>query len=360
MENIIGIGDLISYIYETPKNITYISIGCSNLRYPKEVPPESDRQQYPLFLDNMIKNNKLTARIILIDPLIESPPSIFSFFETIYEGYYENLFICDPGNVEVIIIKDRVEHKNNQFGHTEMMFFELLNLHVLDYNGLLFVQDFTGANILPVQDHFYRNLPQQMKSLFAKKILYDFTYGLNYGCMVDLASPDNQPIIVKNAAGEIEIFNYLYDNHLTWNDLLGILPQIHIQRILKERTKIFKNKTYCLFRQIKLLLYDNTKNINIAQFDEYIFIEARLDCYAEYNLFLNNPSNHEIREKLSLKLNDQIKQQCFKVISDFGSIINQDDIFVLFSQIDELNEKTIYTWLSSFDNLINKFAHPIN
>ena len=192
----IKLEDLPSYISNNQKKITYISIGCANVRYLDKDPPEKDRQQYPLFLEKLVKTNKFDCRIILIDPELENFPYIFYHFNDIYAvDPYENIFVCDNGHTEIILIRETVNHNYPYFGTQETHIFDLLNLIIMDQDGLLIVQDYCGFNLIPMFDYYYNNLPDKLKEKYSQKVVYDFTYGINYGCMVDLSNIDNLPII---------------------------------------------------------------------------------------------------------------------------------------------------------------------
>lgn len=192
------LSNLIDYIYEHPRNITYVAIGCANVRYPDKIPPPQDRQQYPLFLEEFIKNNNESARIILIDPYLEIIPSIFYFFKSVFSvDPFDNIYHCEPLNVEVIVIRKPVQYQHPLLSYTEMTFFELLNVHIIEKKGILLVQDFTGTNISVLQEYFYNRLHPSLRNQYVKKILYDFTYGSDKGCIFDLTSPDNSPVIKK-------------------------------------------------------------------------------------------------------------------------------------------------------------------
>ena len=225
---------------------------------------------------------------------------------------------------------------------------------MLENNGFLFVQDFTGANIAPLQGHFYQSVPPGYKDTFLKKIIYDFTYGTNYGCMVDLSSTDNQPIIKRSPSGDLEIFNYLYDNHVSIVDMMKFLPQMHINKLIQMKTNHFKNITFVLFRQMKLQLLDQN-NPPVNQCDEYTFTFANLNCYKEYMDYYTDPSDLEKRRQFSLKLHDQIRQNCEKLLSEMGVNINNEEILSALNQLETLDDRTVYNWLPHCIFLITQF-----
>src|SRR5437870_4407621 len=128
MKETLDLSNLFSYIYDHPRKCTYIAIGCANHRYPNQVPPPQDRQQYPKFFEELTKDLKSQARILLIDPYLESPPTLFFLFSQIYEvAPYENLYQCEPNGVEIILIRQSFEFLNQR----EKTFLELLNLHTI-------------------------------------------------------------------------------------------------------------------------------------------------------------------------------------------------------------------------------------
>lgn len=359
----IRIEDLPSYISNNQKKITYISIGCANIRYEDTDPPENDRQQYPLFLEQLLKKNKFDCRIILIDPLLENFPYIFHHFNEIYViDPYENIFICDNGHTEIILIKERIDHDHPYFASQEMQIFNLLNLIIMEQDGVLIVQDYCGFDLIPVADYYYHNLPNELKEKYSTKILYDFTYGINYGCMVDLSNIDNLPIIhvIKD---EPIIINPLILDSKHIHQILIRLTNNDMKKILNIKVSYFKNNAFPIFRKLKILLFDDQNekiiNENENKMEEIIFTKHKLLCYSEYLNFCMNP-NMRNRELFENQLNTYIVHQFDELMFFFDCQSYQSTIDDLRKKITVVNNYSIYQWYNEFIKIINQLLAIYN
>lgn len=348
---------LLDIIYENPKKVTYLAIGCANIRYPNQSPPHSDRQQYPLFLENIIQTG-ITCRVILIDPNLESPPSIFKLFEKVYtDSHFENVFHCQPNNVEVIAYRKPINNNYMNLNSDELHFFDLLNQHIMDIKGILLAQDFTGMNIGTLQNYYYSCIDKEQNKQYMKSILYDFTYGQDKGCIFDLTDPINLPIIKIKSKTEIEIFNYLskeFDNTQKLLDQKFLTPD-EMNIIIRRKIQHFKYHTYALYRRLKNLLI-RTREGKIVTNSEYkieklLFINAGLDCYNEYINMVNSLSAHTC-DCLSDKLDNQLIGIYEQLISIFTSTENEELIKSLGLQIYKLDIRSIYTWVDQFEKLV--------
>ena len=349
------IQDLPYFVQNNQKKITYISIGCANVRYPNTKPPDKDKQQYPLFLEKLIEKNNFSCRIVLIDPILENFPYIFHNFRVVYQiDPYTNVFTCDNGLVEILLIKHAIQHTHPYYAPQEMEIFGLLNQIIMEQNGILIVQDYSGFNLIPLSEYYYNHLSDSLKKKYSTKILYDITYGINYGCMVDLTNDNNLPII-DIVLGEPIIINPLITEYSEISESFPKLTKTNIKKFLGVKINHFKTYTFPIIRILNILLSDNHNQIIKNQMTEAIFNQAKLNCYREYSNFCDDP-NPNNRKILLDKLHNDVIFQFDHLMSFIHCRSNLPLIASLRQKITSLDSQNIYQWYNQLTQLLNTFS----
>lgn len=345
----INLANLIDYIYSSDKQIIYVSIGCANIRYDDMMPPESDRQQYPAFLEKLINETKQSALIILIDPHIESSPSIFqSFTDAFLYGEYNNVFKCNKGYIDVVIIRQHIYLTN-----TQKEFFHMLNQHVMESPKMLMVHSFAGHNELSIwMNEYVNNTPYDLKSTFLSKIQYDLTHGLDHSCLIDLTDINNIPYFEYENKAIAKIVNYFHYEINELIDKMYLVPPHQLTRIFARKKSHFRCYTLPIYRQIKMLLWAAENNepifidktiLNIEAFDK-----AKFNFFNEFTKFTIKPNNTSNIFNLHSLLNNALTQQTTELTSFIKDTNNINTLIKLIKEIKDINIKNIYIWMSQY------------
>lgn len=348
----ISMDNLLSYIFDSKHSVIYISIGCANIRYKDQIPPLSEKQQYPPFLEKMINDTKLNSLIILIDPNLEEKPYIFQDFKEIkVHSHIDNLYVCNGGDVNILTLNESFN-----IDESTLLFFNLLNQHILDSTKLLMVHSFAGHEIGHLMDNFIGELDPSLKETFLNKILYDLTYGLDHSCLIDLNDEKLLPVIQYEMKNIPKIVNYHYHRYDQLEKNFTLIPSVHLEGIFKRRKTNFRRYTMTIFRQIKMIMWsmakNQTPNINQDLLNRKFFNVAGLYCFDLFEAFMSDSMNLSkvdvLHDALNLSLLIQTKE-----LSLFYK--NKDTYFSeIYDLILASNDKNIYTLMNKYYSLFDQ------
>ena len=362
----IQIDNLYSYIADflmqniVSSTVIYFAIGSES--FNRNWSP-NENQQFPPFLHNFkIKNFNSKILVIIIDPLLAEKPFIVqdnnSFLSNswTFNEHLPNVFISNMG-VEVIAIKSAITWQNktifdNSLVHNDitLLLIELYKL-ILNYNTLLFYHEFTGVNVLLLEEVLENKICTNKHICFNKnKICIDITRGSDNYCFTDLSKPENYPLIQinDNVISYINIDNINEDykkelvsrfkvNHnidyRTNDDYLLFLQILKKDYIM---TNLLKETFITLFRQVYT---SNNENIVISA--KFLIKEFQISKF-----YLKKYSN--IIENIELNL-DKIK--CYNV--DKNILLN-DLCLIIYNIVVDIGYKYAFD-----ENKITKFINKI-
>jgi hypothetical protein len=308
---------LLNMIKTDKCDITYLSIGSAN----------NVDQQLPQFIIDLIILTKKTARVIIIDPVLETDLSYVCKSSILFEIIIKNgIKIYKSKNIEFVCLNNIINYLDNV---EDFNFIKNICLTVINNQGLLFGYDFSGINMFMLQQKIYNNLKEyfgeELSEIFLKCILLDFTYGKMLSCFPDLISDENKPIIIfNNDSKSYEIVNICCYDLIT--DISYISNKINnllfdeslknklIYRFITKTMYEFTNNKYVEFRNLRIkvnetnnkdyMLYmHNIKNtykniFNIINFnlEEDLFLhnitnENMYTCFNKYNKFIFDEIN---------------------------------------------------------------------
>jgi len=162
-------------------DMTYLGIGsCPHIGENQKLEAKYDQIIPPCFHEMILKEKK-HFRILHFDPY-------FDRYKPFLDSYFEeyNLIPMDMHggyswigeNIEVIVIPDRLEHKDH------LWFFETLCENILNTKGKLVIQEYTGYELKDLEMKLFETTSQKEK--FKRRILLDMTYGTDSGCSTDM------------------------------------------------------------------------------------------------------------------------------------------------------------------------------
>jgi len=227
------------FINSNDSSIIYFSTG--SYYYVNEYHQESktnirdwefkDNQQFPPFLhDFKFKNLDVPVLIILIDPIYnDEPPYIVSSSNNFLESSwsiseeFSNLYLSSFG-LNVIKISDKIFWGDMRNELQTNFNFEKLIIGLCEYvsksssNSLLFYHEFTGSNVILLENLVRKNTIQ----FNPNKICIDITRGANMSCYFNLSNPEFYPIITYD---ELNKLKYINPEMLTNDDKINIIEQ---------------------------------------------------------------------------------------------------------------------------------------
>lgn len=178
---------------KTPVDFTYLGIGSAPHARSVDMYDDIWDQLIPVFVRDQAHK---TRRIIHFDPAFTYS---IEFAKIYFATYYPELIYhkmdtyhrFTSSRIEVFLVEEPLEFKNKFYEREENheWFVEALSNSVLENNGQLVVQDFTGREMDDVFKRVYEKSSD--KALFKRKVLFDITYG-HASCMTDLTK--NKPI----------------------------------------------------------------------------------------------------------------------------------------------------------------------
>jgi hypothetical protein len=193
---------LVEKLLDTVPSIIYIAIGSAN---SKQWEPK-DNQQFPPFLhDFKINNMNINIKIVLIDPLLESPPYITTTTDSfLSDAWYPdkdyNNIIHNEYNVDVFSYKTAACVTNDEHGINISELLKTLANSVSQNNQLLFYHDYTGINTFKVNTELDIDV-------LSDKICIDITRGSDLSCCFDLSDPENYPYIKSKEGNKLFYVN---------------------------------------------------------------------------------------------------------------------------------------------------------
>ncbi len=242
-------------------HITYLCIGAA-------YNPENGLQQFPPFLENLIKNNNLTCKIIIIDPHLEDYPMVIQYLINnlnykLHDDNKQNKFKLQHDNN---IIKIRIFRQifdftlsNNSMDYITDIIRKVLNQKIYYPNEtcLFFVHDFSGYGLDNVNDKLmtkYKN-----NDSYKQNIQIGLGTINDIGCGPNLNSDTFQPIIYFGSTMGILNCNLLGSFGIAvlfCADLDYTIKNVMAQ-IIQNRLNLYINSVLCDYRQIILCLRNN-------------------------------------------------------------------------------------------------------
>ncbi len=242
-------------------HITYLSIGSA-------YNPENGLQQFPPFLENLMKNDNLSCKIIIIDPILEEEPMVLKYLTNdlnykLHNTRKQNKFKLQYNNN---IIKIRTFRQpfdftlsNNSINYITDIVRKLLNqkLYYPNETCLFFVHDFSGYGL----DNVNELLMKQYKNndSFKQNIQIGLGTINDVVCSPNLNSETFQPIIYKGLPMGILNCNLLCSFEIAivfCADLDYVIKDVMAQ-IIQNRLNLYINSVLSDYRQIMLCLRNN-------------------------------------------------------------------------------------------------------
>lgn len=330
-------------------------------------------QQLPLFLHNFKLNNMdVKLKIVLIDPMITSPPYIVSN-ESLFLGNswtvhknYSNVFISEYG-VEVYVFKNSIYWNPNHSYEGCIDITELVNLtssvcSAEESNTLFFYSENTGTNPIFLEEHVKSCCKE---SFCPTKVCIDITRGSDFGCYVDYSNPINYPVIefirgklsyknieylsfeykkmlynkfidqvenkIDNNNNELLLFHQIRKHNILVSESLknSIISMIRQLYTINNRRIIGENATY--MKNIKNV--NNRLNLNSENIANIISYVKQLEEIKE------NPTHDEIREIIIEELKISLYMLLEEVILKLTSNVSKYDIESFIQSIKEIPDK---------------------
>jgi hypothetical protein len=169
---------MFSLLDKVPNENTYIAIGSAP-HTTVEKYTDKQNQIFPLFIREMGGSWTL----INIDPEFERPEK--QEFVDVYlrqMGFVkQGQFRYRSSTVDAIFIPTFVEDKerDNILGN--------ISKKVIDAGKKLVVQQYTGHELLPAFERFYKTLSPKEFDILKKNVIWDVTYGRDCSCMTDMS-----------------------------------------------------------------------------------------------------------------------------------------------------------------------------
>lgn len=308
---------------------TYFGIGT----YPHSVPITMTTDQIiPAFLrDEIEENPHARYQLIHYDPcflnnLVISEYMAASSYGFIHQSPYHWKTLSVPF-IDVKVNPYEFNYERNYSPDGDTLVSLIMNVlqtddsHTIDRKAKLVVQDFTGMNIESLALHIYDEVPPQMKDQFRKQILFDITYGTDWGCQTNMTK--YQPLLdVSN-----DFFNPMLMSVQEQIKIVGqnrFLDKILLTRAVKQ-WKILLNDYHVDYRKrlrgeavIKTCeLYDDESepalimDILISKLTALFYLLAKLNPIIKYKEIRFN----ELYEQY-------IEMDVYKWYSEMNSIVN--------------------------------------
>jgi hypothetical protein len=354
--------------------IIYIGIGSQQKKIELKF-----NQQLPLFLHNFkMKNIDVKIKLILIDPEITNPPNIvdtkdlflsdFWYNDNNYKNIYHNEYNVDVYTFANYIKWDDLnKYENDHYDINNLL--DELSLICKYNNCLLFVNEFTGKNIIHYESEIKKN-----NNFTIDKICIDITRGNDFGCFVDLSNPINYPIInydnrilkyVNFEKSSLSEKTYLLNKYQNIeldidyeNDEIILFYQL--RNFNKNIIGLVKNNIISMLRYLYTIKDKNNIRDNIIYTTNIKLIVSRLNLDIRYfnSIFGNFTlliSSDSIDEKniITLEIITSLKILLKIVLLNTLTNINEDDTDLLCKNMDELDDK--YQLIDNFINFSNKY-----
>jgi len=174
---------IIHHCFNEPADYTYIGIGSAPHLPIEQLDAQTD-QLIPVFILNVLGTTNYTVRCIHIDPAFnlntlqayfnkQTLGLVYTSFTHI-DSYEYHMWSND--RIEMIFMFESFDHE---------WFLDDFCQMTIDTKKMLVYQDYTGHNSIPLFKRLYQNSTN--RRVFKKKILFDITYGNDYGCMTNLS-----------------------------------------------------------------------------------------------------------------------------------------------------------------------------
>jgi hypothetical protein len=164
---------------EEPVGLTYLAIG--SCPYPtSEYPltPKTD-QLFPLCFRQRSLNDKEPMRLIHVDPgFSRSEEVLMTYWKDLTRIEWEEGFHWISDTLDVFHLPDSLSQTDH------LWFLESLVETILETNGTLVIQDYTGASLDDLRSRLFASCDQ--KDLFKRRVLLDMTYETDWGCSTDM------------------------------------------------------------------------------------------------------------------------------------------------------------------------------
>jgi hypothetical protein len=174
MINNFYLDEVLEFTQTHPRKITYLGIGsCPDEKSTLEEYTEDKNQLFPSFIQ---KYSKEYVRLIHIDPAFNKLDFTDLYFKSIgFEpivGWNYLLWKSKFHNVEVLVLPISITPQERDEFCTK------LSLQINEKNNKLFVQEYTGRDLVPSFRHFLKNRAEE----FRQNIIWDITLGMSCHC----------------------------------------------------------------------------------------------------------------------------------------------------------------------------------
>ena len=202
-----------------PKDFTYVGIGSAPHDPPEKITALWD-QVLPVFIMELLNTTDKTLRAIHFDPAfsIDAMTDYFKMklpdLSLTTDSYH---WIWSNSRIEIIISREPIYHHSKYTDDplSNDNFLKKITYHVLETNGQLVVQEFSGRELTDTLKNIYSELSPDQKRLFKKRILFDITYGEACHCMTDMTK--YKPLKMSNG----DFYNFLLYSRDEMNSIIG-------------------------------------------------------------------------------------------------------------------------------------------
>jgi hypothetical protein len=288
-------------------SVIYFAIGSAaqtvvRLADGRMIVEEDNYQQFPKFLKDMYKREKMNVFIILIDPCLETPlyivndinlnnilgHQVWTHNET-FNAYEKSSVYVYPIRRNIKICIDDVVYEADDITESLRNFHEL----VKSENVFMFYYNYSGINITDIAEFFDRENRD-----YLQQIIYGFGARQNHGCYVELTSIDAQfayKIVQKEKRRCIEVFNifsYIKSSVdinksvelLNYDGMIDIIIR-QIEEFKKEFSYKFVNQHLYFLRGVYMCIRDAISKIEPRyQFDSLIRMNKMLSDEQKYQI----------------------------------------------------------------------------
>jgi len=247
-------------------NITYLCIGAA-------YNSDNGLQQFPPFLENLIINHNLYAKIIIIDPELEEIPALIPYLtnnlncKLCYNKQNKFKFQHNQNTIKVRIFRQAFDFNilDNGIDYMKNIIRKVLN-HKTYYpkdTCLFFVHDFSGYGLDKINTIL--NTDYKNNDLYKQNVQIGLGTIKDFGCSPNLNSDTFQPIILsQNNIMKILNCNLLNSFEIAvvfCSDINDIIKKVMLQ-IIQHRLDTYITDVICDYRKIMLCIKNN-KNYEI-------------------------------------------------------------------------------------------------
>jgi hypothetical protein len=370
----LNIEDLVNYIYNdgNGNKIVYIAVG-SAAHMKREINGQMVieimyDQQYPLFLRNIKRENPHhKIYIVLIDPMLESPP--FTVSRKIKDGIdspyddkwrqnheYSNVYENRSDNITLFEYKKYIYYNDldRRYRSDDAISIEreitfLINIALVD-KWFVILMEYTGRNLYELAIQYDDLLGNEKDHIF-----FGLPTRIDGGCYVDLENPDNQ-FICENTKGYLTAFSpYNYEK----NELANIYQKLcrnndEQSKMKKKQIEIAFTRNVILFKNVVLTEYRRMLSHRKNILDNKSGFEFRENSYLAEKYNLRN-----IQNLVDTNLNTTINRLSEITDSEFENIVsffNRNDYLYEYHRFKTNPDP--YAMYGQICGIVNNFIAP--